>query len=194
MSFSIATSSLGADIASKISPSPPAVKATITDSDVNPFAEDYLSIYYSGNFPRGMSQSILRPAYPHPGLSYLHTVSKDWLMGFGGQYKIFTRLDNGDELALLVLSHESYYGLRLQHPLYLLIGDKISYMLPTASASYPVQRVQDFNPEIGFAFSMVLTYLVGNDRILSLRTEAWRGTKSKNFQGQEIGVGYGFRL
>ena len=121
-------------------------------------------------------------------------------MGFSysTQFKILKKkhFEKGerDEVALWTISHESMYMLRLNHPIYLLTGLKLQYLLPAKAANFPLQKDADYETEIGIALSSALTYVLPSRHFLTLRIDRWRGTKTTRFMGIEGALGFSYAL
>src|SRR5206468_1499712 len=122
------------------------------------FRKSYLHLELTRGWPEAGAQDELGVAPSvQPGVAYLHDLDAHWIMGLGGQYRLFTRLPPEDAgkplpshwLALLTLYHETLYAVRLTHPVYLLAGPKLLYLSPTLSATIPPDRAKDYSAETG---------------------------------------------
>lgn len=164
------------------------------------FAEQYLSLEITRNFPMSFAQNRFEPGQPHPSLGYRHRFKQNWLMGIGAQFRILQRRDvpenagNTGSLSIWTIYHETNYALRLDHPNYLLIGPRIMYLLPGKSAVLPLQRDPVLQSEIGAGISASLVRIVSDKIMLSARAERWRGTRTTIMQSLEVAFGIHYAL
>jgi len=165
------------------------------DAEINPFHKTYLSLELARNYPLAQSLAHFEPGELHPMLTYRHNLDSHWMMGIGGQFKLLNRRSDDDTpppsqtLALLTVSHETLYILRLSHPMYAFFGPKIMYMLPALTAKLPLERDTSTDMEIGGALSFQLARMLNDRWILTLRVDLWRGTKTMRLHGLEAAFG-----
>ena len=174
------------------------------EEETTPFRKSYWAIELSRNFPASYSQNLFSPGGYFPTIRYLHDLNANWMTGVGGGFKMLNRRPGtagaqlaekfGPTLAILTLSHETLYVVRLYHPTYLLLGPRLLYMLPTTAARLPFQRDPYYASEIGGAFTVQLVHLVGERGMLTFRLDRWRGTKTTLLQGFEAAMGYAVNL
>jgi hypothetical protein len=165
------------------------------DQAINPFRKTYLTVEITRNFPAGYTERTMVPGTAEPAFTYIHDLDRHWLMGLGVQFKVLAQRDQDDLprasqwLALLTLSHEVLYALRLSHPIYFLAGPKLLYMVPAKSGKLPLQRDTNYEMEIGAALTTQFAYLIDDRHMLSLRLDRWRGTKTQRLNGTEVALG-----
>ena len=174
------------------------------EEEMTPFRKSYWAIELTRNFPASYSQNLFSPGGYFPTIRYLHNLDANWMMGVGGGFKMLNRRPEtagaqltakfGPTLAILTLSHETLYVVRLYHPTYLLLGPRLLYMLPTTAARLPFQRDPYYASEIGGAFTAQLVRLVGERGMLTFRVGRWRGTKTTRLQGFEAAIGYAMSM
>lgn len=159
-------------------------------ADSNPFRKTYLSLEFGRNFPLSFSQNHYKTGPIHPILGYRYVLDEYWLMGVGAQTRIFERRDMTDsrELALWSIYHEASLVLRLDYPVYFLIGPKLIYMVPGKSGKIPLQRDELLGVEFGASLAGTLAWVAG-DRLWTVRLERWRGTTTQKLHGLEIAGG-----
>lgn len=164
------------------------------------FAEQYLVLEIARNFPMSFSQNRFEPGEPHPVIGYRHRFQENWLMGLGGQFRIFQRRDvpqNNDStgaLAVWTLYHETNYSMRLDHPTYLLLGPRVTYFLPCKSAVLPLERDPALPSEIGAGLAVSIVRMINESFMLTARAERWRGTRTTTLQGLEVAFGINYAL
>jgi hypothetical protein len=172
---------------------------------INPFAKTYLSLELARNYPVSFSQDRFEPGRYGFALGYRHDLDQHWIMGVGGEFKMFKRRPSDDPadddkrpsdvLAILTLTHETLYAIRLNHPTYLLLGPKLHLLLPANGAKLPLQRADDYQGEkVGAAVSMVLAHLLDERYMLTARIDRWRSISTQHLHGIEVAVGVGFAL
>lgn len=121
---------------------------------------------------------------------YRNLVSAQWVMGLGFNHKSFTDLKEDQELSFFTLQHESFRIIRVHHPLYLLIGPRIIYLMPTKKSQFiPLSRNSEIRTEIGFGMTIMLETRIDNNYKIVARIDRWRGTKTDKFHGYEVGLG-----
>jgi hypothetical protein len=168
------------------------------DDEPNPFAKTYSRYELTRTFPVSFSEQALAPGEPQPAFAYLHDLDRHWLMGLSAGYKLLARRDlpagpaPDHWLALWTVAHETDYVVRLSHPYYLMLGPKLIYILPCKSGKLPIERVKDYDAEVGGAISVQLARVLAGGSILSLRFDRWRGTSSMRLHGIEIAAGVSF--
>lgn len=174
--------------------------ANAEDDAINPFQKDYLSLEVTRNYPVSFSQDQFEAGGFHPAIGYRHNLDAHWLMGLSAGFKLLHKKEDAKgnpasgDIALWTFSHDSYYALRLDHPNYLLVGPRLMYMLPVMAAKVPFQRDEDYRTEIGIALSMMLTHVLNDRVLLTVRFDRWRGTATMRFHGVESAFGISYSL
>jgi hypothetical protein len=177
----------------------PVVTATAGETDqlesLNPFAKSYIKLELVRNYPEATTKQTMAPSVLQPNLSYLHIVSSDWIMVLGGGLKTLERMDTPEmrapsrTLAIYSLNHETLRVVRLTYPYYLLLGVKVSYLLPSRTGKPPPLRDPIYPTEIGLALSAQAVHLLSQRTMLSLRVDRWRGVNSSKLAGMELAIG-----
>lgn len=160
----------------------------------NPFSGDFFVLEFTKNSPTIHTKDAYAGRHVTPYLGYRNLVEDHWIMGLGINHKSFTKYSTNTELSLWTLQHEAFYIIRLTYPAFLLVGPKILYMLPTRRSYFPVLRDPDHESEIGAGLSMMFTYFLTQDYLVTLRVDRWRGTKTDKFHGFEVAVGFNKKL
>ena len=160
---------------------------------LNPFHRDYVTLEVASHFPVSHSQEFLSPNKSTWYLGYNHFLSRHWNVGISVGFKSFLRNDTGKELALLSISNQSLYVIRLYHPTYLMLGTKLLYLTPNEKSRLPIIKEPDFETEIGVAGVAQITHLDGA-LLYSFRVDRWRGTKTNKFHGFELALGISYYL
>jgi hypothetical protein len=162
--------------------------------------KEYLLLETARNFPVSFSQNRFEPGEPHPIIGYRHRFEQNWLMGIGGQFRIFQRKDieenesNTGALALWTIYHEANYILRLDHPTYLLVGPRFTYFLPCEAAVIPLVRDPNLQSEIGVGLSVSFLRIISENYAVTARAERWRGTRTMILHGLEVSFGINYSL
>ncbi len=170
------------------------------DRDPTPFAKDYIVVNFNRNFPQGEMKKRFLPGSIMPAIGYRHTIDTSWLMGLGFQYKSSLRIDadtptsKSSTMDLLTFYHESLYALRIFHPVYLLFGPRILYLMPSQGARLPVVKDSTEQVEIGAGLTLSLLYFLSQRTYLNLGGEIWRGTKTSRLHGVELSAGFGWSV
>lgn len=127
---------------------------------------------------------------------YRKQIALNWIMGLGLGYRSFTKFTDQDqsELAFLTVLHESYYIVRMHHPMYLLLGPNLLYLLPHRRSYFPPDRDATFETEFGTGFSAAFVWVIDPSYLFTLRLERWRGTRTDQFHALTTSVGLNFRL
>jgi hypothetical protein len=168
------------------------------DDEPNPFAKTYLRYELTRNYPVSFSERALAPGDPQPAVAYMHDLDRHWLMGLGGGYRLMAQRDlpTGPApnrwLALFTIFHETDYVIRLAHPIYLLVGPQLLYILPADSGRLPLQRDKVYTMEIGGGLSAQLARVFEGGSMLTLKVDRWRGTSSQRLFGIEVAIGFGY--
>ena len=175
------------------------VSATAREADeresLSPFAKSYIKLELVRNYPEATTKQTMAPSVLQPNLSYMHVVNGDWMMALGGGLKTLERLDTPEipapsrTLAIYSLNHETLRAIRLTHPYYLLLGVKVSYLLPSRTGKPPPLRDPIYPTEIGVALSVQAVQLLSQRMMLTLRVDRWRGVNSSKLAGMELALG-----
>ena len=98
------------------------------------------------------------------------------------------------ELPLFTLSHEALWSVRLQHPVYLAMGPKMLWLLPSKSATLPMRRSAALGPEFGLGLAAEVQWIINKRFLLAFGAERWRGTATMRLHGFEINSTLGIAL
>ena len=154
----------------------------------------YFTFELTKNSPTIHTKAMLKGRHATYYFGYRNLVSDTWMMGLGFNYKSFSRIKTNEELSFLTLQHESFRIIRLYHPLYLLIGPRILYLMPTRQSTLPVNRDPDFETEIGAGMTVMLQGKIDQKHLFTVRVDRWRGTKTNKFHGYEVAMGINRKL
>ena len=163
------------------------------DDPLNPFGKDYLSLELAGNYPIANSQKYFSPNKRTWLLGYSHFLSRHWNVGLSLGFKSLYRDQINKELALLSVSNQSLYVIRLFHPTYLMLGTKLIYLIPNEEAGFPLAKEADFETEIGAGAVLQLSHMSG-PIIYQIRVDRWRGTKTNRLHGFELAMGISYQV
>ncbi len=160
----------------------------------NAFSSRYFLLGFANNYPVSFSQNSFISGGFHPVFGYRYNMEGKWFLGVNGNFKMFKISETGRALALFSINHESLYIIRLYHPIYILLGPKIQYLLPLKAASFPFQKDPNYEAEIGAAFSLLVGKIISDKIWIDLRIDRWRGTGTMKFHGVEVAleVNYSF--
>lgn len=155
------------------------------------YAKDYVFLTMPYEHPYGKSRSIYRNETVGVGLRYAHRLDSQWIVGLKFERKPLIRQDDDKALNLLVFSNQTQAIFRLYHPLYLLAGTELAYVLPAQKSSPPFVKDPDLSTEIAVGLNASLWWLTSRKGILELHFSRWKGTKTNDMQGLETSLGYG---
>lgn len=175
------------------------------DTSPNPFHKAYVGGELARNFPQAKMQQTFSPGTAQPAFSYLHNLDQHWFMGIGLQNKLLehnveaantqdSSSRHGRWLALWTVSHTTLYIVRLSHPVYLTLGQKILYLFPARSGRLPVEREPGLQVEIGGALTAGIMQILSERSMLTLHVDRWRGTRTQKFSGIEVAAGLALAL
>lgn len=160
--------------------------------EINPYQRTYVGFGLARNYPVSFSENTLQPGRASPTISYLYNLDAHWILGVSAQFKVFQRTppnnDDSDLLGFLNVSHQTLYSIRLSHPMYLLTGPKILYLLPTTNARLPIRRSEDYRTEVGIAASAAIVRVIDQNFMAMLYFDRWRGTASMKLHALEAGL------
>lgn len=160
----------------------------------NAFKDNYLSVELVRNQPFSSSQNQFIGGDISQFFSFRHTLRDQWLMGVNVGFKRFKTKLEKRHVSLFTVSQESLRLIRLYHPLYLAIGPKLFYLLPTRGKKLPPEKETEYNREIGIGFAASLQYIFYKRFLLHARLELWRGVNREVFQGTETSLGLSYSL
>ncbi len=172
--------------------------APLAFGEINPYQRTYVGFGLARNYPVSHSEDDLQPGRASPMISYLYDLDEDWILGVSAQFKVFHRAtpnaDGSDTLGLLNVSHQTLYSIRLSHPMYLLTGPKILYLLPATNARLPVRRSDDYRTEVGIALSAALVRVIDPNFMALVYIDRWRGTGTMKLHAVETGFALALAL
>ncbi|RYZ58404.1 MAG: hypothetical protein EOP07_07165 [Proteobacteria bacterium] len=154
------------------------------------YSKDYVFLTMPYEQPYGKSRSLYSNDTVGAGIRYAHRLDSEWIVGLKFERKPVIRKDD-KPMNLLVFSNQTQAVFRLYHPLYILVGTEISYVLPATKSSPPFTKDPDFDTEIAVGLNTSLWWLTSRKGIVELNLSRWKGTKTNNLQGLETSLGYG---
>ncbi len=163
-------------------------------TEVHQYEGDYLSFEFTKNQPISETQKTFKTGDNTFFIGFRHTLKNSWLMGVHAGYKQLLYKNSDEELNIFSVQQESLYLIRVNHPLYLAVGPKIYYLLPTIGRRIPPEREKRFNREVGAAASISLHYIMSGRFIFTLRVDRWRGINNNLFHGTETAIGLNYRI
>ena len=154
------------------------------------YSKDYAFVTVPYEQPYGKTRSLYKSESLGIGVKYAHRLDSEWIVGLKFERKPVIRTD-GKTLNLIVFSNQTQAVFRLYHPLYILVGTEVSYILPAQKSSPPFTKDPDFASEIGAGLNSSLWWLTSRKGVVELHLSRWKGTKTNNLQGLEVSLGYG---
>ena len=124
----------------------------------------------------------------HPKVGLRYRLSENWFTGISSNFKFFQDNSFEGHVPIFSLSQEFDYLIPIYRPLYLLLGYRTIYLLPTRIANFPLQRNPDHELEIGFGATLGLWAQTGKKIGLGCEINRWRGTKTNKFHGFEVSL------
>ncbi len=155
------------------------------------YAKDYVFLTMHYEYPQGKSLSLYENNSVNVGVKYAHKLESEWIVGLKFERKPLIRKDDSP-MSLLVFSNQTQGVIRLYHPLYLLVGSELAYVMPVRKSSPPFAKDPDFATEIAVGLNTSLWWLLSRKGIVELHASRWKGTKTNKLQGIEVSLGYGF--
>ncbi len=175
---------------------------SLGQSSASPLKQSYLRLELRETWPEATSSAHFRKGPVEKGFTYLHSLRGDWLLGIGGHITSMTpdhapgKLVEAktSQLAIWTLTHEALWTIRLYHPLYLMTGPKLYYLIPAKTGKLPIRRSSKLETETGGGISAQLTWFSPKGYFLSIAAERWRGTKTSRLHGTDVVLGMGIVL
>lgn len=139
----------------------------------------------------GQTRGLLKTETTGFGVKYSHRLASEWVVGLGFKRKPMIAKDDDRPISLLNFSTATQKIIRLYHPLYLLVGTEISFLLPAQKSSPPFVKDPDFATEVAAGLNASLWWLTSRKGAVELHLARWKGTKTNKLQGLEFSCGYG---
>ncbi len=139
----------------------------------------------------GETKDLLKTKAVGFGVKYAHRLESEWVVGLGFKRKPMIAKDNDRPISLLNFSTQTQKIFRLYHPLYLLLGTEISFVMPAQKSSPPFVKDPDFATEVAAGLNASLWWLTSRKGAVELHLSRWKGTKTNKLQGLEVSAGYG---
>jgi hypothetical protein len=158
------------------------------------YPKDYIFTLFSHNEPVSRGLDKLHSHLNSLGISYQHRLGRPWVVSVGFRQQSFINAIQNRPVSIVTVFNSTQRVVRLYHPLYLLAGTEVLYLMPLQKANPPVTKDADFNTEIGAGLVASLWYLMSQNSIFSLELQRWRGTKTNQLHGvsMTVGLGWGF--
>lgn len=156
---------------------------------LNVFKSNYIGLETINNRPYAHTARHLKALGSNYGIHFRHNLDVNWTTGLSMNFKSFFDKDQNSALSFLTLASESLYIVRIYHPLYLQVGPKVLYLLPSRTRNIPIEKVPNVETEIGAALSTNLTLVVNKHLLINGRVDRWRGTKTNRYHGFEAALG-----
>ncbi|MFK7872065.1 MAG: hypothetical protein AB8C84_02690 [Oligoflexales bacterium] len=165
------------------------------------FEEQYLLFGMNRNFPVKDSLNTLGPSQAHPFIGFGHTLHQEWFLNVQAGFRFLdkkssfqiTGQNQDPRIAIWSVSQESLGIIRISHPLYLLTGPSLLYLLPTRKGMLPIQRDPDFPLEVGAGWSAWFVWTKPS-YFSAVKFERWRGTYSHRLHAFQISCLLGFSI
>jgi hypothetical protein len=125
------------------------------------------------------------------GVKYAHRLQSDWVVGLGIKRKPMIVKVDDRPISLLSFSSQTQKIVRLYHPLYLLVGTEVSFVIPAQKSSPPFAKDPAFATEVAAGLNASLWWLSSRKGAIELHLSRWKGTKTNKLQGLEVSLGYG---
>lgn len=142
-------------------------------------------------FQYGETRDLLKTETIGFGVKYAHRLASEWIVGLGFKRKPMIAKDDDRPISLLSFSSATQKIFRLYHPLYLLVGTEVSFLMPAQKSSPPFVKDPQYATEVAAGLNTSLWWLTSRKGAVELHFSRWKGTKTNKLQGLEISLGYG---
>lgn len=141
--------------------------------------KNYYVLKLSGSVPAGDHQngSLENDGLGY-GLGYTFVVRQRYFVSLMAGFHSLYDFEREQTLGYFTAYNESLRLIRLYHPLYLMIGGRIGYMIPTESTELPLKQNKDYENEVMLGASVGLAYVVTPRIVVSSQLSYWGGTNS----------------
>lgn len=139
----------------------------------------------------GETRDLLRTETTGFGLKYAHRLESEWVVGLGFKRKPMIVKEDDRQLSLLNFSTQTQKIFRLYHPLYVLVGTEISFVMPAQKSSPPFVKDPEFATEVAAGLNTSFWWVTSRKGAIELQFSRWKGTKTNKLQGLEVSLGYG---
>lgn len=160
------------------------------DLTSSPSSQNSYSLGLARNFPVRWAADHYSAGDLQPIIGYQYFMGRGWLLGVSGQFKMFYSTDLEQSQNFLTLAQESMYEFRLYHPIYLLVGGKLLYILPVEKVHIPIVKSRTIDTEIGVAAALAGMVKMSEKRAVSLQWNRWRGVRTNKLHGVEFSIQY----
>lgn len=141
--------------------------------------KNYYVLKVSGSFPAGDHQlNSLENDGTGYGLGYTFVVRQRYFVSLMAGFHSLYDFESEQTLGYFTAYNESLRLIRLYHPLYLTVGGRIGYMIPTESTELPLKQNKDYENEVMLGASAGLAYVVTPRIVVSSQLSYWGGTNS----------------
>lgn len=141
--------------------------------------KNYYVLKVSGSTPAGDHQinSLENDGLGY-GLGYTFVVRQRYFVSLMAGFHSLYDVDSEEPLGYFTAYNESLRLIRLYHPLYLTVGGRIGYMIPTESTELPIKQNKEYENEVMLGASAGLAYVMTSRIVVSTQLSYWGGTNS----------------
>lgn len=141
--------------------------------------KNYYTLKLSGSFPAGDHQKrFLENDGLGYGLGYTFVVQQRYFVSLIAGFHSLYDYENESTLGYFTAYNESLRLIRLYHPLYLTVGGRIGYMIPTESTELPLKQNKSYENEVMLGASAGLALVLTPRIVVSTQLSYWGGTNS----------------
>lgn len=112
------------------------------------------------------------------GLGYTFVIRQKYLVSLVAGFHSLAYIPTDDSFGYFTIYNESLRLFRLYHPLYLTVGGRIGYAIPTEDNSLPLKQNKEFENEIMLGASAGLALVVSKSVLVGSHLAYWGGTNT----------------
>lgn len=140
--------------------------------------KNYYLLKITRSYPSEQNRLDLDAKDAGYGLGYTFVIRQQYLVSLVAGFHSLSHIPSGEDFSYFTIYNESLRLFRLYHPLYLTVGGRIGYMIPTEGNSLPLKQNKEFENEIMLGASAGLALVLSKSVLLGGHLAYWGGTNT----------------
>lgn len=157
-------------------------------------AKNYYLVKVTKSYPSSQHRLALQSKGVGYGLGYTFVVRQQYLVSMIAGFHSLYDLDGEQNFGYFTIYNESLRLFRLYHPLYLTLGGRLGYMIPTESTAIPLEQNKSFENEVMLGASLGLYYVLTKKLLVGGGVAFWGGSNSSKHRVVDATLTLRFRI
>lgn len=157
-------------------------------------AKNYYFVKVTGSYPSSSHRLDLESKGVGYGLGYTFVVRQQYLVSMVAGFHSLYDLKGEQNFGYFTIYNESLRLFRLYHPLYLTVGGRLGYMIPTESTAIPLEQNKSYENEVMLGASLGLSYVFTKKLLMAGQLAFWGGSNSSKHRVIDAALSLRFKI